>query len=607
MKTHGTTLYAKEIKRRARRSVRVSLLRIGDGTRCVRSIPSEIQVNLESTSSTYRRGVHFVLDMDVRREERWAGGGGHGREHASTSTYRHGDRHGRGGGGRGSRRDVRSHGRFQPARGSSSRWSKPSSHVVVNWTRQERQALYLAANCRFGLRLGAAGDGAGGPGSPGSGAGPGAGSGSGGRFSLGFDWDDDVVFLEIDVVRDKETENWGRDEENSRVTSSALLCPISLDTLELPFMTPCGHVFSLVSLVTDMVVREGSWESLGSLRSGGPRCRLSGPCPMCGVEVAARELKPVRVRVVERVERNGVGRWRLMRRRGGEGDGEACAVGGENESESENKKANKKANKKTNSTDSSNRGIRQFGVMHVDALEGVFGSRMYVENPEVLYRYVVCRLAARSEEVAEEGGAESGCRYLGYLTAIDVVVEMAKRMMGEEEGGQVGRRLREDVGGVIAWCRGEVARVRRQARLDEEFPSLDGSGSAGKESMVDIERLTVRCRSGTSGKDVVKTEGPGKRVSETPETSYFYQSADGQRVFLNALNTEMLCEAGCVPRVVCCVDVSRSRSRSRSRSHHSRSRARHRSYAPGILPSSLPKSWTSRCSSRRWRRKQRRR
>ena len=389
------------------------------------------------------------------------------------------------------------------------------------WSQQERSALYLSAHCRFGLCcLSDAGSlrlsGAAGPTQSGTGL-------SQNKFSLGFDWDDDVVFLEMDVTVGAAGPVSSKDGRSGTCSGSPLenerlRCPISLDTLELPVVLPCGHVFSLISLATDLVLRE----------------TLCGPCPICTREVAARELKPLQVRVLDPVERNRAGTWRLMRLVGEDGEKVAACVGsGEGHCRVEDRHAAE--------NHGGVEGMRFFSYP-IDMPDGSrFQERVMVENPEDLYRYMVCCLATRSEEVAAEGGAESGHFYLGYVTAIDIVVEIARRMVtrlrGLDAGAAVVVRLRADVDGVIAANKRKMVSVRRQERFDQEFPSLVTSGCVQEAAVVDLGSLRVQCR----GSNI----GVGQRRKEVDETTrHFYQSGDGQRYYLNELNTDMLRRAG---------------------------------------------------------------
>ena len=75
------------------------------------------------------------------------------------------------------------------------------------------------------------------------------------------DWDD-VVFLDMEAPISSDG-------------VSGMRCPISLDDVELPYITPCGHVFGLVPLLTDMLMKHD-----GVIRG-------TSPCPICNVEICA--------------------------------------------------------------------------------------------------------------------------------------------------------------------------------------------------------------------------------------------------------------------------------------------------------------------------------
>ena len=404
------------------------------------------------------------------------------------------------------------------------------------WSQQERSALYLSANCRFGLLDSQAVRSA--SASADLWADIPQSSTVSRKFSLGFDWDDDVVFLEMDVQAGLGTSG---ELVSGSLRDERLRCPISLDTLELPVVTPCGHVFSLVSVATDMVLREA----------------MHGPCPICTKDIVARELKPLKVRVVDVVERNGVVSWRLMRK--GEGGVIAC-----------------EGNRVVDKCVAKDEMKSSFSYPIVMSDESRFQDRVVVENPEDLYRYMVCRLAARSEEVAAEGGSESEYFYLGYVTAIDIVVEIAKRMIarlrGEDAGLAMASKLRAHVEAALSASKRRMEMVRRQERFDQDFPSLVVAEGRDVVSDVDIATLRVRCRSlgGRDGRgpragdaagmtdaaatkratvETMKTGGQRNSAGNGHKNVHFYQSADGQRYYLNDLNTEMLRRAG-LPDVV---------------------------------------------------------
>ena len=66
-----------------------------------------------------------------------------------------------------------------------------------------------------------------------------------------------------------------------------LQCPISLETPPVcPQITPCGHVFSFVSIMGYL------------LSQGGPSLRKACPCPLCFLPVAARELRLLRTHLI---------------------------------------------------------------------------------------------------------------------------------------------------------------------------------------------------------------------------------------------------------------------------------------------------------------------
>ena len=68
-------------------------------------------------------------------------------------------------------------------------------------------------------------------------------------------------------------------------------CPISLDTAPLcPQITPCGHVFAFPSIMQHLITH------------GGDQLRKTSPCPLCYSQIAARELRMVRVYRVGRPE-----------------------------------------------------------------------------------------------------------------------------------------------------------------------------------------------------------------------------------------------------------------------------------------------------------------
>ncbi len=75
-------------------------------------------------------------------------------------------------------------------------------------------------------------------------------------------------------------------------------CPISLDTAPLcPQITPCGHVFAFPSIMQHLITH------------GGDQLRKTSPCPLCYSQIAARELRMVRVYHVARPEVGSTRVW----------------------------------------------------------------------------------------------------------------------------------------------------------------------------------------------------------------------------------------------------------------------------------------------------------
>ena len=75
-------------------------------------------------------------------------------------------------------------------------------------------------------------------------------------------------------------------------------CPISLDAAPLcPQITPCGHVFAFPSIMQHLITH------------GGDQLRKTSPCPLCYSQIAARELRMVRVYRVGRPEVGSARVW----------------------------------------------------------------------------------------------------------------------------------------------------------------------------------------------------------------------------------------------------------------------------------------------------------
>ena len=294
------------------------------------------------------------------------------------------------------------------------------------------------------------------------------------------DWDD-VVFLDMEAPISSDG-------------VSGMRCPISLDDVELPYITPCGHVFGLVPLLTDMLMKHD-----GVIRG-------TSPCPICNVEICAAELRPVQIRYVRQDPDTVEEFTRVWRYRGS-------------------------------------------AVVHTCGEEDVLDTHGYypihmprfsrsvlVENPEVLWKYIACRLAEMSEEVRLEGGQDAACYYPAYIAAIDVVVDHCRKMgergfMGENYQGIIDD-IRQNVKNSIEASQALEASRLRERQIEEEFPSLSVSSNRIIDSSSCGDSLLWKTC-------IVQCHLPAETESDDGKM-YMYQKSDGQWTFLNLLNMKML-------------------------------------------------------------------
>lgn len=294
------------------------------------------------------------------------------------------------------------------------------------------------------------------------------------------------------------------------MTSSTMPhCPISLEQVELPYITPCGHVFSLVSVVTHMLCT----------REHDDVMRGTSPCPLCGVDISMKEIRPIQIRVEDTEAgldgKEAVEFWLVGRRRN---SSEVMPV---------------------HACDTVDKGCYPVSMPR-------FCRKMVVENPLDLWSYIVVTLAEMSESVRMEGGQEAEYLLPGHLAAIQVVRGHC-RMMGEKEGEEKGwvEVLEERVAEVMKASQQAEEDRQRMKHLDEEFPSLHvskidyssrGRASHRETSTNETEETSVRCsvpHMSPQGVDLV-------RVPRDDEHLYLYQKSDGQWIFLNTLNMKML-------------------------------------------------------------------
>lgn len=70
------------------------------------------------------------------------------------------------------------------------------------------------------------------------------------------------------------------------LTAQEIKCPISLEAPVCPQITPCGHVFAFPSILAHL------------MKHGGDNLRKASPCPLCFQPIVARELRLVKIKIV---------------------------------------------------------------------------------------------------------------------------------------------------------------------------------------------------------------------------------------------------------------------------------------------------------------------
>lgn len=100
---------------------------------------------------------------------------------------------------------------------------------------------------------------------------------------LMFDWDD-VVQVEM-------------------CTAAGIQCPVSLDCPPTcPQITPCGHVYSFVSIMQHL------------MNFGGQKLSRAAPCPLCYTPIVARDLRLVKIREVKPLKVGDTATFQLLQR-----------------------------------------------------------------------------------------------------------------------------------------------------------------------------------------------------------------------------------------------------------------------------------------------------
>ena len=241
-------------------------------------------------------------------------------------------------------------------------------------------------------------------------------------------------------------------------------CPISLDTLVLPYITPCGHVFSLVSIV-------------GHMMSRSPQLRGLVPCPLCSAAIIAKDIRPVQRARYSTIEQGEVTRFCLLRRHKESNVLERMPHAGY-------KDACEHPEPEPSSKEE-----------FYPSLLDTFCKVTLVANPENIWMYIVSKLTHECDLVRREGDSEEANLLVPiFLAATELVLQHCRdwierrtsliqekiedcqplspekcRVLDSEE---VVKKLQDRILMVEAHCQKEHESRLCQQAIDKEFPSL---------------------------------------------------------------------------------------------------------------------------------------
>lgn len=296
-------------------------------------------------------------------------------------------------------------------------------------------------------------------------------------------------------------------------TCSDMCCPISLDVLELPYITPCGHTFSLVSIVGYIMSK-----------NDGDIFRGSCPCPLCAAPIVARGLRPVQIRHLKYcdMKEGDIISLRLVRRN----RNSTIVSASQDEYPSED----------------------CLGDYPVSM--DVFSRVSIIKNPKFLWSFIIKKLVDAREIVRVEGGEEAGILIPAYLAAIQLILEqskifVSKRRQQELEIASQGvldditaNKKIEDIYSDLATLADELEekcklaeeqeKIRRN--LDSEFPSLGGAK----------ETETLPLNHKHEKKTIIMAKSLDDDGHDEGDPFKIYQAADGGWVFLSMFNMSIL-------------------------------------------------------------------
>jgi hypothetical protein len=356
--------------------------------------------------------------------------------------------------------------------------------------------------------------------------------------------------------------NWDDIAAVDVVATTIIQCPITLSPPLCPCITPCGHIFSEEAIMAHMITQ------------GGPELRISSACPICTTEVTARELRPVTIKQV-----------------GNGGSGSGNDSGGSSIVSAGDRIKLRLLKRGKDSIIPHPVGVVEGQLKEESTAAEEIPCNIYakftpISDPMPLWSQRVKILAKKSVELIREGGLDTNYEVPSILAAIEAMANRARVWTERRHRLLIEKLDDEDMAVALAGgalpaaevagkeAMAAVTRIAEVAsreeeemykksvavhKLEEAFPALSVSSTMDKPTMVvvpppttsppstSIESLnlknTTEERNKLSSSLLQQQQQPAAAASLPPSEIYFYQSGDGQLIFLNPLNMRMLLES----------------------------------------------------------------